>query len=88
MIRKIFVGFLLFIVAGAIINQVGEWNDGQALAKSEVATVEAMSVESAVQSSTDEPTQFVVHDYAVIVCLNGADVTVDKTEPVLIVLCE
>lgn len=81
----IFKGFCIFVVAGAIWHGIGQWS-GQAVAQSEVATVEAMSVES--EAQPDDPIQFVVHDYAVIVCLNGADVTVDKTEPVLVVICE
>lgn len=87
MVAKLIVGTALFLFGVGGINWLV--TTYPVCAKTEVAVVEAMSVQSEAQSSdTPQNKQYVVDGYAVILCLNGADVTVDKTDPVFVVSCE
>lgn len=85
MLTKLLIGTAIFLFGGAAVHQ------GLSLgSKSEVAPTPTAIVESAPTSVVTPTiaTQLVVYDYAVITCITGSDVTIDKTEPVLLVTCE
>lgn len=85
MLAKLIIGTAIFLFGLGAIHEVLAL-----VANSEVAPTPNAIVQSG-PSSVVTPTvtsRFVVYDYAVIVCIDGSDVIIDKTEPALLVTCE